>query len=250
MSYYIYLIENDIDEKQYVGSTRRSLPTRLKEHKAVGRSCLCRTALQKAIKQYGAEHFSIRLLEKCKSEQMLSEAEIRWIAVLGTLMPAGFNMNPGRPWRGPLYHSEETKRKMSQSKLGKKFTEAHKKAMSINHHDVNGPKHPRWGKHLSEETKEKIRRPQVGKFVSNSTRQKMSAAWTDARRAACKKLPRMATCHPDQKHQAKGLCQKCYDYFRRYFKTSSSSKEKAYNNDAKPQEDSTSSVKQAILISS
>lgn len=215
MSYYIYLIENDIDKKQYVGSTRRSLPTRLKEHKAVGRSRLCRTLIQKAIKEYGAEHFSIRLLEKCKTEQYMAEAESRWIGILNTLMPAGFNMNPGRPWRGPTHHSDETKLKMSQSKLGKKFTENHKKAISANHHDVSGANHPRWGKHLSEETKEKIRRPQIDKFISHNTRQKMSAAWTDERRAACQKVPKMASCHPDKKHQAKGLCQKCYDKFRK-----------------------------------
>ena len=51
------------------------------------------------------------------------------------------------------YHSEETKRKISESEKGKKLTEEHKRKISEAH---KGERNHMFGKHLSEETKKKM----------------------------------------------------------------------------------------------
>ena len=91
--------------------------------------------------------------------------------------------------------SDETRRKMSDSKKGKHHSEEHKKkigeANKGKHHSEetkkkisesqSGEKHPMFGKHLSEETKKKIsesksgeKHPMFGKHHSEETKKKMS----------------------------------------------------------------------------
>ena len=50
-------------------------------------------------------------------------------------------------------HSKETKRKISEAKIGITFSEEHKKKIS---ESLSGEKSPNFGKHLSEETKRKM----------------------------------------------------------------------------------------------
>lgn len=55
-----------------------------------------------------------------------------------------------------------------------KFSELHKTHMSENHTDVAGKNNPWYGKHHSEETKNKIRLSKLGRGHSERTKQKMS----------------------------------------------------------------------------
>lgn len=98
-------------------------------------------------------------------------------------------------------HTDESKEKIRQSKLGvslsqehrdkisaackginlgKKHTDEQKLKNSIAHVGIN---HPNYGKHLSDETKEKIRKSNLNKKVSEETRLKQSIAakkrWAD-----------------------------------------------------------------------
>lgn len=62
------------------------------------------------------------------------------------------------------HHSEETRRKISQSQIGKKLSEETKRKLS----EANkGVKHPNWGKHLSEETKNKMRDTKIKQYRNN-----------------------------------------------------------------------------------
>ena len=55
----VYCIVNNINEKQYVGITSRKLSLRLKEHCSSDSGC---PAIRDAIKKYGIENFSTRIL--------------------------------------------------------------------------------------------------------------------------------------------------------------------------------------------
>jgi group I intron endonuclease len=111
--------------------------------------------ISRIIKEYGPEGFEYKLLEECFCKEELYAATIRWIIKLNALAPSGLNsvcckgmisddvrkriteQNKGRKftlerraimskkakennaWRGK-HHSEETKKLLSQQKLGRK----------------------------------------------------------------------------------------------------------------------------------
>lgn len=81
---YIYIITNDINDKVYIGLTRRSLSCRWKEH--INKAILSEndsrhdTYFYKAIRKYGQEHFQIEELEYVEDDSILSDRECYWIA--------------------------------------------------------------------------------------------------------------------------------------------------------------------------
>lgn len=89
---YIYQIENDINNKIYIGKTEFSLEKRFSEH---CRDALCDTKshrpLYAAIRKYGKEHFHISLLEETDFPE---ERERYWIEKLGSFK-YGYNATTG-----------------------------------------------------------------------------------------------------------------------------------------------------------
>ena len=69
--------------------------------------------------------------------------------------------------------SEETRKKMSEAKKGKKLSEEHRKKIS---ESQKGENHPMYGKHFSEETRKKMSESHKGHTVSEETRKKISEA--------------------------------------------------------------------------
>jgi len=60
--------------------------------------------------------------------------------------------------------SEETRRKISQAQIGRKISEKTRRKLS----EANkGPKHPNWGKHLSEDTKNKMSNTKIKQYRDN-----------------------------------------------------------------------------------
>lgn len=89
---YIYKIENDINQKIYIGKTENSLRKRFQEH--------CRDArknteehrpLYAAMKKYGEEHFHISLIEETDNP---NEREKYWIETYGSFKN-GYNATTG-----------------------------------------------------------------------------------------------------------------------------------------------------------
>ena len=70
------------------------------------------------------------------------------------------------------HHSEETKKKMSEANKGKHHSEETKKKISENHWDNSGENHPMYGKHHTEESKIKISTALKGKKKSVNTIEK------------------------------------------------------------------------------
>lgn len=76
---YIYVIENDINDKKYVGKTNFSIEKRFQEHlRDSDRVRMEKRPLYNAMQKYGKEHFSIRELEEVSPEKA-EEREIFWI---------------------------------------------------------------------------------------------------------------------------------------------------------------------------
>ncbi len=136
---YIYLIENDINDKLYVGQTT-DLKTRVRKHFHNNRKD---TAIGCSIRKYGPDHFDLVLIEACYSQQELDEREIFWIKQLNTRVSVGYNLTSGGFTNAR--HSSETIEKMRCSK--------------------QGSNNPMFGKKLSVEHRNKISRSMKARFA-------------------------------------------------------------------------------------
>lgn len=130
--------------------------------------------------KYGADNFKCELLEVCETEQELNTKEQYWIEKLNaTDRSVGYNlMSGGYKVRG-AHHSDETKLKISKSKMGKSpnreynMTDETKGKISITLKEYyKTHDNPRKGVTLSEETKKKLREANLGKKYSQETRDK------------------------------------------------------------------------------
>jgi group I intron endonuclease len=125
--YHIYVIQNTITLKLYVGLTKNP-QRRWKGHRTnanVGRK---KNRLYDAMRSYGNDAFTFTIIEDHDTPEACAEAECFWIAFFRSWDPAfGYNLNHGGTLGLP---TEETRRKMSESarrrganNKGKKFSE-------------------------------------------------------------------------------------------------------------------------------
>ena len=92
---FIYVITNDINGKQYVGKTTRTIQQRFKEHLQDSKRQHCeKRPLYVAMNKYGIEHFHINKLEQCNVEDA-NNREIYWIGRLNTYGSTGYNATLG-----------------------------------------------------------------------------------------------------------------------------------------------------------
>ena len=101
---------------KYVGLTKYTMEQRWECHlydalarDLDGGGCLY---FHNAIRKYGEDDFDHELLEVCVGRPAVNEAEVRWIATLGTQTPNGYNISPGGG-TGPFL--EETRERMSKA---------------------------------------------------------------------------------------------------------------------------------------
>lgn len=151
----IYVAENTVNGKRYVGQTIRKFEYRQAEHKKDSEEF--DNKFYRAIRKYGWDSFNWAVIvEGVESVESLNSLEQYWIKELDTF-ESGYNSTTG----GEGYIvSDEAKMKMSESKkgsnhpnYGKHLSEETKKKLSESH---KGEKNPNYGKHLSEETKKKM----------------------------------------------------------------------------------------------
>jgi group I intron endonuclease len=109
----IYLLENKINNKRYVGQTTRSIDERLRDHCTEKRN----RHISNAIKTYGIENFEITILCKCSSQEELNQKEIDYVKELNTMHPNGYNHRAGGNQNGIC--SDELRKKISLAKIGK-----------------------------------------------------------------------------------------------------------------------------------
>ena len=135
---YIYLVENLINNKKYIGQTiQNDINKRWNKHKQVNKSFIG-TCLFNAYKKYGIETFKFKLLCICFDDDT-NKFEEDYIKKYNTLYPNGYNMINGGKSR--------------------KFTPILKEIIS---NKLKGENHPMYGKHLKDETKQKLREANSG----------------------------------------------------------------------------------------
>lgn len=101
---YVYVITNNINNKQYVGKTNFSLQKRFQEHiRDSKQQNKEHRPLYNAFNKYGIENFSIDVLEEC-SWKDAANREIYWIGKLDTY-ENGYNATLGGDSR-TLYNYE------------------------------------------------------------------------------------------------------------------------------------------------
>lgn len=124
----IYVATNKQNGKRYVGQTI-NFTKRLNGHK----NSKLNFPFGNAIRKYGLDGFDFLTLRY--NSEYLDFWESHWIEHLSTLHPNGYNLMTGG---AAPKHVEETKKKISEAKSG-----------PLNHN---------YGKHFSEEHREKIRK--------------------------------------------------------------------------------------------
>ena len=102
MKGYIYLIENKINGKKYIGKTYSSISIRWGEHKRESKRSTHRP-LYKAINKYGIENFTIKEIEYCEN---CEEREKYWIEYYDTYNN-GYNATLGGDGKTYFEYSDE-----------------------------------------------------------------------------------------------------------------------------------------------
>ena len=156
----IYCIENVINHKKYIGQSVH-IQRRWYEHKyELNKNVHDNNYLQKAWNKYGCDNFKFYIIEIC-DEKDLNDKENYYISLYNTMDDKyGYNLKIDGANR---LISESTREKLIQAARKKRPNK-----------DIFGSKNPMFGKHLSEDAKNKIRESRVGTKASDETKSKLS----------------------------------------------------------------------------
>jgi len=132
-------------KKIYIGQSSNIY---LRWNKYMREDCADQPRILRSLKKYGPQNHIFEIIEECSLEQ-LNEREIHWGIFYKVLEEKGLNCRLGN---GSGACSEETKLKMSKSRLGQKRTQNTKNKMSKSHLG----KQYKLGYKLTQEIKDKI----------------------------------------------------------------------------------------------
>ena len=137
----IYIAENIINQKKYIGKTVRQLNNRKIRHLSAVHKNRENVYFHNAIRKYGGDNFRWGIICECSSLKELSQKERYYIGLYRTNNPTfGYNLTNGGEGCEGYKHSEEMKIIMSDKKKG----------------IFNGVNNPMYGKIHSAETRAKI----------------------------------------------------------------------------------------------
>ena len=206
----IYKITNVINGNTYIGSAV-NLHRRLSRHHSALVSNRHKNAhLQSSWNKYGADNFTFEILENCEKERVIEREQYYM-----DLLKPEYNIAHFAGSRLGVKHTDEVKKRMSESHMGIKQTDEAKRKLSeskigefnpnFGNHVSHSEKHKRnisvaltgrtltleqklkislsmrgntckRGAKASDETREKLRLSHLGHVVSEETRAKMSAS--------------------------------------------------------------------------
>ena len=143
---YVYKITNTVNQKSYIGISIYEPETgRIQKHL----SGYGNRVISRAVKKYSREVFVYKILEDNVFPELLPDLEVEYIKQYQTVVPLGYNLTHGGEGSG--IPSEESRRKMSESRKGKKRP------------DLQGKKTWMFGKTHSAETLQKMSEAKKGK---------------------------------------------------------------------------------------
>lgn len=150
----VYLITNTVNGKNYVGITCRPLEVRWKAH-LFRASHNWKQILYNAIRKYGSEAFSLKIIDRADSLLNAGILESHHIIELGAYYTEhGYNMTYGGEGTLGWDPTPEWRAAVSKREKGRKMSEERKQEYSVK---FSGTGNPRYGVTLSEATKENIR---------------------------------------------------------------------------------------------
>ena len=159
--YYIYKFTNKINGKVYIGKTN-DVERRKIEHLSKSKTDE-NNHFYNAIKKYGLDNFDLETVAECEDEDLAYTMESDYIAQYQSNDKLlGYNSTTGG--EGLRGITEETRKKMSEAKIGK----------------YDGENNPFYGRHHTESAKEKISATNsgntywLGKHHTNETISKIS----------------------------------------------------------------------------
>lgn len=167
----IYVIENQINGKLYVGQTTSSLSQRWHSHACEARRGVALTPIYRAISKYGVAAFRVFKISSAASQEELDRLEIFFIRSLNSMVGKwGYNVSLGG---GGGRLSDDTKKKMSLSRSGVNHFRFGKKQPP---HVVAAIVKANTGRIHTKEEREKRSKSMMGKPVSQQARRKISEA--------------------------------------------------------------------------
>lgn len=141
---YVYIIENRIDHKVYVGQTKNPIGRRNGHFYSANHGV--KSPFYHAIRKHGQENFEFRVIEETDVE-LVNDREVYWIAFYdSTNREKGYNLESG-------------------GGVGKEIHEETKKKLSLL---FSGEKNPNYGVNVSVETRKKLSFARKGKKLSES----------------------------------------------------------------------------------
>lgn len=172
--YICYRVLNINTGKAYIGITKHSLLHRWRVHCDRAR-LKSRTLLHRSIAKHGKEAFILQVLHEGISKDDIGSVEQQMINEYNTHFATGYgyNMTLGGEGTHGRIVTEEMRRKMSESKIGRKRSEWEIQRIREGRRQHTQPNHTT---PHSEETKQRLREVNLGKQLSDETKAKMSAS--------------------------------------------------------------------------
>lgn len=152
---YIYLITDTTNGMKYTGKHHYHIEGQLDPNYHGSGIIISRIYKERP------ETLKEEYIKTCYSEEEMCSDEQYYIKVFKTLWPNGYNLTEGGDGVIPC---EEVRKKISETKKGKIFSEEHKKKLSLARKGIPSPNK---GKHLSEDYKRKISDSKKGKMVGD-----------------------------------------------------------------------------------
>lgn len=187
----IYQIINQINGKRYVGSAKELTYRKRKHFQQLNDKKHHNIYLQRSYNKYGKKNFNFEILLYCDKENLIFyeqraidaynfKKELYNISpIAGSSLgvkhseKAKKNMSKSHIGRKYKPMSEEQKEKLRKANIGKKHTEEHKRKIS---QSISGNKNPMYGKKHTKETIKKLSKIKKGKITSEETKIKISKA--------------------------------------------------------------------------
>ena len=206
--YFIYLTENKIDGKMYIGQHSCLYEEQFTDG-YLGSGIL----LQRAINKYGKENFERIILEYADSPEELNELESKYVDEEIMNNNKFYNLKTGGKQNNVLSKetrikignanrnpSDETRKKKSMARKGIPLSEEIKRKIS---ESEKGEKSSWFGKHHTEETKEKIKKANTGRYHKEETKEKMKKSWDYSKHFTIETRKKMSDVHKERwKHYA------------------------------------------------
>lgn len=148
----IYKITNRVNGRSYIGQTVKSLKQRKRKHLSDAKFYRDSFYFHNAIRKYGLRNFKWEIIHWCGNINFLNQLEIFYIGYYDTYNN-GYNLTEGGGGVRGHKHSDETRKKIFLTRIGKKYSAETLKKMSA----------ARLGKKVSAEIRKKISLAKIGK---------------------------------------------------------------------------------------